>query len=155
MTYKIEKTAEEWKALLKAKGAEPLAYEVTRHEATERPYTGRLEDMHQQGMYLCVCCDKPLFTSETKFESGCGWPSYFAPLAPDAVETKEDGRLGMRRTEVHCPTAVPIWAMSSTTAHPLPACATASIRLRYTSRPHENPARLSPLRPVLCCLQAV
>ena len=45
----------------------------------------------------------PLFTSETKFESGCGWPSYFAPLAPDAVETKEDGRLGMRRTEVHCP----------------------------------------------------
>ena len=103
MTYKIEKTAEEWKALLKAKGAEPLAYEVTRHEATERPYTGRLEDMHQQGMYLCVCCDKPLFTSETKFESGCGWPSYFAPLAPDAVETKEDGRLGMRRTEVHCP----------------------------------------------------
>ena len=103
MTYKIEKTAEEWKALLKAKGAEPLAYEVTRHEATERPYTGRLEDNHQQGMYLCVCCDKPLFTSETKFESGCGWPSYFAPLAPDAVETKEDGRLGMRRTEVHCP----------------------------------------------------
>ncbi|MCX8517810.1 MAG: peptide-methionine (R)-S-oxide reductase MsrB [Rhodoferax sp.] len=103
MTYKIEKTAEEWKALLKAKGAEPLAYEVTRHEATERPYTGRLEDNHQQGMYLCVCCDKPLFTSETKFDSGCGWPSYFAPLAPDAVETKEDGRLGMRRTEVHCP----------------------------------------------------
>ena len=60
MTYKIEKTAEEWKALLKAKGAEPLAYEVTRHEATERPYTGRLEDNHQQGMYLCVCCDKPV-----------------------------------------------------------------------------------------------
>ncbi|MCX8521855.1 MAG: peptide-methionine (R)-S-oxide reductase MsrB [Rhodoferax sp.] len=103
MTYPIEKTAEEWKALLKAKSAEPLAYEVTRHEATEHPYTGRLEDNQQIGVYRCICCDKLLFTSETKFDSGCGWPSYFAPVAPDAVETREDGRLGMRRTEVHCP----------------------------------------------------
>jgi peptide-methionine (R)-S-oxide reductase len=102
MPFKIEKTAEEWKALLKAKGAEPLAYEVTRQEATERAFTGRLETNYSKGIYQCICCDKPLFASETKFDSGCGWPSYFAPLDPNAVETKEDGKLWMQRTEVHC-----------------------------------------------------
>ena len=102
MKFKIEKTAEEWKALLKAKNAEPLAYEVTRQEATERAYTGKLEGNDASGTYRCICCDKPLFASGTKFESGCGWPSYFEPLAPDAVGTKEDTRHGMRRTEVHC-----------------------------------------------------
>lgn len=102
MALKIEKTADEWKALLKAKGAEPLAYDVTRREATERAYTGRLEGNKAAGMYTCICCDKPLFSSAAKFESGSGWPSYFQPLAPDAVATKEDGLLWMKRTEVHC-----------------------------------------------------
>lgn len=102
MTYKIEKTPEEWKALLSSKGAEPLAFDVTRREATERAYTGRLESNKGKGTYLCICCDKPLFSSETKYESGSGWPSYFQPLAPDAVGTKVDGLLWMKRTEVHC-----------------------------------------------------
>jgi peptide-methionine (R)-S-oxide reductase len=102
MTFKIEKTADQWKALLQAKNAEPLAYEVTRHEATERAYSGKLEGNKAPGEYRCICCDKPLFSSQTKFESGCGWPSYFQPLTPDAVATQSDSRLGMRRTEVHC-----------------------------------------------------
>jgi peptide-methionine (R)-S-oxide reductase len=102
MTYKIERTAEEWKELLKAKNAEPLAFDVTRKEATERAYTGKLESNKAAGVYRCICCDKPLFSSDTKFESGSGWPSYFQPLAPDAVGTKVDGLLWMKRTEVHC-----------------------------------------------------
>ena len=102
MTYKIEKTDAEWKTLLKEKGAEPLAFEVTRHEATERAYTGRLENNTADGIYKCICCGKPLFESEAKFNSGCGWPSYFQPIDEAAVDTKVDGKLGMRRTEVHC-----------------------------------------------------
>ena len=102
MPYKIEKTPEEWKALLSAKGAEVLAFDVTRHEATERAFTGKLEGNTAQGVYRCICCDKPLFSSETKYESGSGWPSYFQPLSADAVGTKVDGLLWMKRTEVHC-----------------------------------------------------
>ena len=102
MSYKVEKTPEEWKAALAAKGAEPLAFDVTRREATERAYTGRLESNKSKGIYLCICCDKPLFSSETKYESGSGWPSYFQPLDAEAVGTKVDGMLWMKRTEVHC-----------------------------------------------------
>jgi peptide-methionine (R)-S-oxide reductase len=102
MTYKVEKTPEEWKALLASKGAEPLAFDVTRREATERAYTGRLESNKAKGVYRCICCDKPLFSSDTKYESGSGWPSYFQPLSEDAVGTKVDGLLWMKRTEVHC-----------------------------------------------------
>jgi peptide-methionine (R)-S-oxide reductase len=102
MTYRIEKTDAEWKALLQAKQAEPLAFDVTRHESTERAFSGKWADNKQQGTYSCICCDKPLFASDTKYDSGTGWPSYFAPLAPDAVGTKVDGLLWMKRTEVHC-----------------------------------------------------
>ena len=102
MTYKIEKSESEWQALLKEKGAEPLAFDVTRHEATERAYTGRLESIKAAGIYQCICCGKPLFDSATKFESGTGWPSYFQPISPNAVGTKVDGMLWMKRTEVHC-----------------------------------------------------
>ena len=102
MTYKIEKTPEEWKALLASKSAEPLAFDVTRREATERAYTGRLESNKEKGIYRCICCDKPLFSSDTKYESGSGWPSYFQPLSEDAIGTKVDGLLWMKRTEVHC-----------------------------------------------------
>jgi peptide-methionine (R)-S-oxide reductase len=102
MTYKIEKSADEWKALLKAKNAEALAFEVTRKEATERAYSGLLESNKAAGVYRCICCDKPLFASAAKYESGSGWPSYFQPLSAEAVGTKVDGLLWMKRTEVHC-----------------------------------------------------
>ena len=102
MSYKIAKTDAQWQALLKEKGAEPLAFEVTRHEATERAYTGKLEGHTAQGIYRCICCDKPLFDSSSKFESHCGWPSYNQPIDEAAVGTKVDGKLFMRRTEVHC-----------------------------------------------------
>ena len=102
MTYKIEKTDAQWKALLAEKGAEPMAYEVTRHEATERPYSGKFESTTAAGIYKCICCDKPLFDANSKFESGCGWPSYFQPLDALAVATKDDGKLWAKRTEVHC-----------------------------------------------------
>lgn len=102
MTYKIEKTDAQWKALLEKKGAEPLAFDVTRHEATERAFAGKLEGNKATGIYRCICCDKPLFDSGAKYESGSGWPSYFQPIDEAAVDTKMDGMLGTRRTEVHC-----------------------------------------------------
>ena len=102
MTYKIQKTDAQWKALLQEKGAEALAFEVTRHEATERAYSGKLEGNKATGTYTCMCCDNPLFDSASKYESGSGWPSYFQPLGPDAIGTKVDGMLWMKRTEVHC-----------------------------------------------------
>jgi peptide-methionine (R)-S-oxide reductase len=102
MTYKVTKTDAEWKTLLQEKGAEPLAFDVSRHEATERAYTGKLESNKADGLYRCICCDKPLFESVAKYESGSGWPSFFQPLNADAVGTKTDGMLWMKRTEVHC-----------------------------------------------------
>ena len=103
MPYKTEKTDAQWKALLQEKGAEPMAFEVARHEATERAFTGRWADHKAKGVYGCICCGKPLFASSAKFDSGTGWPSYFEPLSADAVGTKVDGMLWMKRTEVHCP----------------------------------------------------
>ncbi len=102
MTYKIEKTDAEWKALLEQKGAEPQAFDVTRHESTERAYTGKWEGNKAKGTYTCICCDKPLFDADTKYESGSGWPSYYSPINEAAVATKVDGMLWMKRTEVHC-----------------------------------------------------
>jgi len=102
MPYKIEKTDDEWKALLKSKGAEPMAFDVTRHEATERAFSGKYADTHEKGVYTCICCGKPLFASDSKYESGTGWPSYFQAIGDGAVETKVDGMLWMKRTEVHC-----------------------------------------------------
>ena len=102
MTFKIEKTADEWKALLQAKNAEALAFDVTRREATERAHTGRLESNKAAGIYRCICCDKPLFDSSAKFESHCGWPSYFQPIDEASLGTKVDGKLLSKRTEVHC-----------------------------------------------------
>ena len=102
MPYKIEKTDAEWKALLQGKGAEPLAFDVTRRESTERAFSGRFAETKGNGIYTCICCDKPLFDADAKFDSGTGWPSYFQPLTEDAVGTKADGMLWMKRTEVHC-----------------------------------------------------
>ena len=103
MNYKIQKTDAEWAALLAEKGAEVKAFEVTRHEATERAFTGKYEGNKAAGIYTCICCDKPLFDAATKYESGSGWPSYFAPLDSSAVQTKVDRSLFSQRVEVHCP----------------------------------------------------
>jgi peptide-methionine (R)-S-oxide reductase len=97
MTNKIVKSDAEWRAML-----EPLEYEVTRHAATERAFTGRYWDHHEHGIYTCVCCGTPLFESDAKFDSGCGWPSYFRALNPDNVREKKDMSHGMIRTEIIC-----------------------------------------------------
>jgi peptide-methionine (R)-S-oxide reductase len=97
-TIKISKTDDQWRTELAAKGAEKMAFDVTRHEATERAFTGK----YAPGVYRCICCNKALFDAATKFDSGTGWPSYFAPIAQDAVGEKTDGLLFMKRTEVHC-----------------------------------------------------
>jgi peptide-methionine (R)-S-oxide reductase len=102
MTHTIQKTDQEWKALLKDKGAESVAFEVTRHAATERPFTGKYADNFKDGVYHCICCDKPLFASSTKFDAGCGWPSFDQAIAEGAVQTRTDRAHGMVRTEALC-----------------------------------------------------
>ena len=93
---KVKKTDAEWRAQLS-----PEAYKVTRQHGTERAFTH--DDFPKEtGTYRCVCCDAPLFDQTTKFDSGTGWPSFWAPLMPEAVETQEDRGFFMRRTEVHC-----------------------------------------------------
>ncbi len=93
---KVTKTDAEWKAQLS-----PQAYDVLRHEGTERPFTSPLNDEHREGMFSCAGCDLPLFPSKFKFDSGTGWPSFFDSL-PGHVETKSDHSLFMERTEYHC-----------------------------------------------------
>lgn len=94
--FEVEKTDAEWKAQLS-----PPAYDVLRHEGTERAGTSPLLDEHRDGTFLCAGCALSLFSSKTKFESHTGWPSFYAPL-PNAVETTEDRSFLMVRTEVHC-----------------------------------------------------
>lgn len=96
-TKKVIRSDAEWRAML-----EPMDYEVTRHAATERAFTGRYWDHHEQGIYTCVCCGTPLFESDAKFDSGCGWPSYFRALDPAHVEERIDRSHGMLRTEILC-----------------------------------------------------
>lgn len=102
MSHKIEKTDAQWKALLAEKGAEPAAFEVTRHAATERPFTGKYETHWEAGTYACVCCGNQLFDSGTKFDAGCGWPSFSEAIAPDAIVENVDRAHGMVRTETVC-----------------------------------------------------
>ena len=97
MTDKVTKTDAEWRAQL-----DPMEYQVTRHAATERAFTGKYWDHHEHGIYRCVCCGTPLFESDAKFDSGCGWPSYFKALDPDNVIEKVDRSHGMVRTEIIC-----------------------------------------------------
>jgi peptide-methionine (R)-S-oxide reductase len=80
----------------------PQQFQVTRKKGTERPFTGVYADHHQQGTYRCVCCDEPLFSSETKFESGTGWPSFWDAVDEGNVSVEEDNSLFMRRVEVNC-----------------------------------------------------
>ena len=102
MTAKIQKTDAEWKALLAEKGAEPVAFEVTRHAATERPFTGKYEAHDAQGRYHCICCGAELFDSATKFDAGCGWPSFSQEITAGAIEEHVDRSHGMARTETVC-----------------------------------------------------
>jgi peptide-methionine (R)-S-oxide reductase len=80
----------------------PEQYQITQCSATERPFTGKFVDHKADGTYRCICCDAPLFSSETKYDSGSGWPSFWLPLAGDAVRTKTDASHGMVRVEVVC-----------------------------------------------------
>lgn len=102
MTAKIQKTDAEWKALLAKKGAEPVAFEVTRRAATERPFTGKYEAHDAQGRYHCICCGAELFDSATKFDAGCGWPSFSQEITAGAIEEHVDCSHGMARTETVC-----------------------------------------------------
>ena len=97
MTDKVEKTEEAWRVLLT-----PEQFRVTREHGTERAFSGAYWDLKDTGTYHCVCCGQTLFSSETKFDSGTGWPSYWDPINADCVATKQDRSWFMTRTEVHC-----------------------------------------------------
>ncbi len=96
---KIRKTEAEWRELLT-----PEQFHVMREKGTERAFTGALVNNHADGIYHCAACDAPLFKSTTKFESGSGWPSFYEPVSPDAIEAHEDSSYGMRRVEITCAT---------------------------------------------------
>lgn len=94
---KIVKTDAEWRKQLTAE-----QFDVTRREGTERPFTGKYAKNHEAGIYRCICCATALFNSDTKFESGTGWPSFTRPVKEQYVQEETDSTLGMARTEVHC-----------------------------------------------------
>jgi len=94
---KVVKSDADWKQKLA-----PISFEVTRHEGTERPYTGNTWNNHDHGFYRCICCDNAIFSSETKFESGTGWPSFWQPIAKENVVEIRDMSMGMERTAVSC-----------------------------------------------------
>ena len=97
MVDKVTKSEDEWKRTLTRE-----QYEVTRKKATERPFTGEYCDLHEQGTFHCICCGSELFSSDTKFDSGSGWPSFYAPISGENVATDSDVSFGMRRDEVLC-----------------------------------------------------
>lgn len=94
---RVIKTDAEWKQQLS-----PISYQITRHEGTERPYTGSTWNLEEQGLFRCICCDNALFSSETKFDSDTGWPSFWQPIARENVIETTDSSLGMTRTAVSC-----------------------------------------------------
>ena len=96
-TPKVVKTDEEWRKQLT-----PDQYKIARNKGTEPAFCGVFFDNHKPGIYYCVCCGLPLFTSETKFDSGTGWPSFFQPVAKENIATHSDNSYGMQRTEVLC-----------------------------------------------------
>ena len=97
MPTKLQKSDAEWRAELT-----PEQYHILREKGTERPFTGALVNNHADGFYHCAACDAPLFKSGTKYESGSGWPSFWTPISPEAVEAHEDRAYGMKRVEITC-----------------------------------------------------
>jgi len=97
MLPQVVKSDADWQRQLS-----PAAFEVTRHAATERPYSGQYWDLHDKGLYRCICCDTALFSSDTKFESGTGWPSFWQPIAKENVRESGDLSIGVVRTAVSC-----------------------------------------------------
>lgn len=97
MAYKISKTPEEWKEQLT-----PEQYEICINHGTEPPFTGRYHDVKDRGVYRCVCCGQGLFKSDAKFDSGSGWPSFWAAIDDEKIEYVADDSYGMARTEVNC-----------------------------------------------------
>ncbi len=97
MSDKIAKSKEEWKKTLT-----PEQFEVCINKATEPPFTGKFCYNKEEGVYKCVCCDEPLFKSDTKFDSGSGWPSFWQPISEDKIKYETDTSYGMKRTEVMC-----------------------------------------------------
>ena len=97
MNEKVEKSDEEWRQTLT-----PEQYHILREKGTERAFTGKYAHAHEKGVYRCAACEKELFDSRTKYDSGSGWPSFYAPIAEDAVATEIDGKFFMKRTEVLC-----------------------------------------------------
>jgi peptide-methionine (R)-S-oxide reductase len=97
MKEKVIKSEEEWRKILT-----PEQFHVTREKGTERAFTGAYYDLHDEGKYLCVACGQELFSSSEKFDSGTGWPSFWAPVSEDNIGTETDTSYGMRRVEVHC-----------------------------------------------------
>ena len=94
---KISKSDQEWKQSLTEE-----QYKIARKKGTERPFTGKYYTCSKKGTYLCSCCGNPLFSSETKFDSGSGWPSFYEPMSKQSIDTRFDGSFGMRRVEVTC-----------------------------------------------------
>ena len=97
MVNKIKKTEQDWKAMLT-----PEQFRVARKKGTERAFTGEYWDNKETGTYKCICCGTPLFSSETKFDSGTGWPSFWEPISPESIAEEKDRSLFMVRTEVLC-----------------------------------------------------
>ena len=128
MTEKVQKTEQEWQTELT-----PEQYRVLREHGTERAFTGEYYATKDPGVYFCAGCGAELFRSETKYDSGTGWPSFYAPADGEAVETDRDWKLLVPRTEVHCAACGGHLAMSSATGRRRPGCATASTRPRSSS----------------------
>ncbi len=95
--HKVIKTDQEWHRQLSGS-----AYQVTRHEGTELPYSGKYVELHARGLFRCICCDTALFDSKTKYDSGTGWPSFYQPIAEDNINKITDSTLGMTRTAISC-----------------------------------------------------
>jgi len=93
----VVKTEDEWRKQLS-----PAAFEITRHADTEMAFSGQYWNLHDKGIFRCICCDNALFSSETKFDSGTGWPSFLAPMAQENVQESRDATLGMVRTAISC-----------------------------------------------------
>jgi len=124
MIFNITRTDDEWRAALAGKHAEPGAFEVTRHAATERPFTGKYERHWEDGSYHCICCGARLFESGAKFDAGCGWPAFPKPFpAPSAKSRTAASACGAPKPCVR--SAARTWATFSTMGRPPPVCDTA------------------------------